>query len=107
MQIGISSKTGIWNKILERFNAASKSLQKVKWNIDGPKIDVFLSSTGETNFNILHINCRSLNKNFNEVKNFISTVSNRLNVIALSETWLNESTASLFNIHGYNFVSKH
>ena len=40
-------------------------------------------------FNVLHVNCRSLNKNFNGLQRLLSSVSGKLSVIAVSETWLN------------------
>ena len=66
----------------------------------------FFDFDDKYSFNVLHINCRSLNKNFKALENLLATISGTLSVIALSETWLTEISKDTFNILGYNFVSK-
>ena len=55
-------------------------------------------------FSILHFNSRSLNKNFNAISNFISTLCIDFSVYGFSETWINDSTPLLFNVSGYSFI---
>ena len=55
--------------------------------------------------NILHINCRSLKHNFNNIKNLLNIVSQRLTALAVTETWLSSYNADMYNLPGYNFVS--
>jgi len=57
-------------------------------------------------FNVLHVNCRSLNRNFEALQNLLSSVSGKLSVIAVSETWLTELSQDTFNLSGYTFASK-
>ena len=56
--------------------------------------------------NLMHINCRSLKKNFEPVKNFLNFLSVPISVLAVTETWLNDSLHDVFFIKGYNFFSK-
>jgi hypothetical protein len=61
----------------------------------------FLSS-----FSILHINCRSLNKNFDKLQNFLSNLAFQPAIITLSETWLKPSNPiSFFSITDYSLIS--
>ena len=55
---------------------------------------------------VIHINARSLKKNFNELENLLARIPNKLTAIAITETWLNESNQTVFSLPGYNFVSK-
>ena len=46
--------------------------------------------------NIMHINCRSIKKNFNGIVNLVSTLSRSLTAIALTETWLTVSNQDTY-----------
>lgn len=69
------------------------------------KLQNFFKFDSPQNFNALHVNCRSLNKNFAALKNLLSSVSGKLSIIAVSETWLTELSQDTFNLIGFNFVS--
>jgi hypothetical protein len=61
----------------------------------------------ENSFALLHINCRSLKKNFDKVQQFLLSLNNMPSVITVSETWLNDnSLAHLFSLPNYQFISK-
>lgn len=53
------------------------------------------------NFNILHLNIRSIRKNFDSFLVFISQIKLNAQVIVLSETWLSSKDGSPFLIPGY------
>ena len=55
---------------------------------------------------IIHINCRSLNANFTDLKILLETLDFSFDVIGLTETWLNESNADVFHLEGYDFCHK-
>jgi hypothetical protein len=55
--------------------------------------------------NILHINCRSLKKNFGSIKGLFNFISFPLFAIAVTETWLTEHLQDAYRLPGYNFVS--
>ena len=68
--------------------------------------DDFTSQFSSINhhFSILHFNSRSLNKNFNAISDFISTLCIDFSIYGFSETWICDNTPLLFNISGYSFV---
>lgn len=56
-----------------------------------------------TNYlNILHINIRSLHKNFDVLKSFLKCLPKPPDVIAITETWLQEHTKHLDSLEGYD-----
>ena len=58
------------------------------------------------NFALIHYNCRSLAKNFAMIRDHITSLdSMTFDVIALSETWLNDDNNDSFNLDGYDLVS--
>jgi hypothetical protein len=58
-------------------------------------------------FQILHINVRSIPKNFNEVISYIQRQSVIYHIILLSETWLTEADGDLYQIPSYNHLDVH
>ena len=52
---------------------------------------------------IIHINCRSLYANFEKLKILVDNLEFVFDVIALTETWINEDNANIFSLDGYNF----
>jgi len=58
------------------------------------------------NFVILHLNARSLLKNFTKLEIFISTLRRKPDVITVSETWLKHTQEKLCTLMGYHFVSR-
>ena len=52
--------------------------------------------------NIVHINIRSLHKNFDGLKSFLSCLPKTPDIIALTETWLQEHTKHLYSMEGYD-----
>lgn len=55
-------------------------------------------SIPHTFFSTCHLNIRSLSKNYDEFTNYISSFNDQFTIIALSETWLTESTEMLLDI---------
>ena len=51
--------------------------------------------------NILHVNIRSLQKNFDNLVCFIKCLPKPPDIIAVTETWLKESTQQLYQLDGY------
>ena len=67
--------------------------------VDSPyfSIDEFNSSSEKllkNSFSILHINIRSLNKNFEKLREYLSLVKRDFSVVALTETWFNDDKAA-------------
>jgi len=57
--------------------------------------------------NLLHLNIRSMKKNFDQLLALLTNMSCPLSSIAVSETWLTESSQDIFFLTGYNFESIH
>ena len=57
-------------------------------------------------FSLMHINCRSLLCNFNEIVDFTCSLNNIFDVVCMSETWLSGSTDDQVDIAGFTFVGK-
>ena len=57
------------------------------------------------NFDLLHVNARSLCKNYDEMLQLLSCLKHDFSVIGVSETWFKTSTdINMFQIPGYSFV---
>ena len=54
----------------------------------------------------MHINCRSLLCNFDEVVDFNLSLNNVFDLICMSETWLTDLTVDQINMSGYTFVGR-
>ena len=56
-------------------------------------------------FSLLHINSRSINKNFDSVENFLDSLNRfSFSVIGISETWLKSTSPDTFNIANYHMI---
>jgi hypothetical protein len=89
----------------DNFSAQSLFSQNSPY-IETCKLDGFFKFQVSCAINIIHINCRSLKKNFSNVVNLLSTLSNPLTAIALSETWLSVLNQDTYSLPGYKFVSQ-
>ena len=50
----------------------------------------------------IHLNARSLNSNFREIDDYLSSVNYKFDIIAISETWMSEPEHNKLNINGYD-----
>uniref|UniRef100_A0A8C6MEW6 Reverse transcriptase domain-containing protein n=1 Tax=Nothobranchius furzeri TaxID=105023 RepID=A0A8C6MEW6_NOTFU len=64
--------------------------------------DQFNSSVDLGHFSLIHINCRSLYVSFDQINAYMKTFKHQFEVIALSETWLNEEKGTDFDMVGYH-----
>jgi len=69
------------------------------------KLHDFFNFEDHTALNILHVNCRSLKKNFNSLTNLLNMVKYPISAIAVTETWLSDPLRDVYSIPGYNFIS--
>jgi len=60
----------------------------------------------DSSFSIIHVNCRSLNKNFNELISLLNQIQITVSVICVTETWTTSSNECDYSIPGYNFFAK-
>ena len=63
------------------------------------------AATGIGQFSLIHFNCRSLASNFIKLKDSITALEFKFDVIALSESWLSDNDNDIFCIEGYNILS--
>ena len=57
------------------------------------------------NISLLHINSRSLNKNFESLETLLYTLDNfPFSIIGITETWLHSTSPNLFNLKKYNMI---
>ena len=52
---------------------------------------------------LIHFNARSLQKNFNDITNFLSLLKHSFSIIAISETWIFDTPLTPFKIQGYTY----
>ena len=78
-------------------------------NLDSPyytleELITFSKEISENMFSIFHLNIRSVNKNFENLKNLLQEIKHDFKVIILSESWLKDENAnqnSLYQIPNY------
>ena len=66
---------------------------------------IFYDASKQKGFSIFHCNIRSLEKNKALLHDILSTVKTVPDIIAISETKINENTSANLNIPGYAFVN--
>ena len=67
--------------------------------------DKNISCSGNNDFSILHFNSRSMNRNFDNIHNFISGIDHTFTVISISETWFNENNVDMCDIENYVLIN--
>ena len=71
------------------------------------KMNEFFDLGNATAINLMHINCRSLRRNFDSVKLLLQSISSPLTAVCVTETWLSDSLCDIYFLPGYFFISKH
>jgi hypothetical protein len=59
-------------------------------------------NTEQNPFSILHLNIRSLKRNFDDLTTLLSMIEHKFTVVALTESWLKKHNVDLFPLEGYN-----
>ena len=67
---------------------------------------VSLNSVKDDSFSVIHINIRSLNKNFENFKSLLNQIGFKFKMICITETWCHDDPRndSIFNLQGYTSV---
>ena len=63
------------------------------------------ASTGIGQFSLIHFNCRNLASNFIKLRESITSLEFKFDVIALSESWLSDNDNDIFCLEGYDILS--
>lgn len=58
------------------------------------------------NMSIIHLNCRSLYANFEQLKEFLNNLDLKFGLIALSETWINANKFGNFELDAYQMFKQ-
>ena len=66
-----------------------------------------LDNKNTTSVSVLHLNIRSINKNFDNFKLFLSSLNYCFSIICFSETWLNDRNVDNSNYKLPNYISIH
>ena len=61
-----------------------------------------LFSGNQNNLSIIHMNARSLSKNYDRINAFLSSLTLSPDIIAITETWLNDTNKYLYQFPGYH-----
>ena len=69
-------------------------------------MDKIGSSDNSICFSLLHLNIRSLYRNYDNLINCLASIKNMFSVIRISETWLAHSDHAV-DIDGYTFARNH
>ena len=64
------------------------------------------SKTEDISASFFHLNIKSLPKHYNELNLYLDSLQVKFSFIALTETWLSESTEELYGIQNYNVVNR-
>ena len=76
---------------LEDFNSKFNSIPRKNLN--------------SNHFSLLHINARSLNKNFDSIEQLLSSLHTfPFSILGISETWLHSNSPPLYNIENYKLI---
>ena len=72
------------------------------------EFDNFHENKTESNqvFSMIHFICRSIRRNVDDLSMFLSCFKHKFSLIGLTETWLKEDEAPLFQLPDYKFVTK-
>ena len=89
------------------FNRATDGMVKCDYNME----DIFNMKCAQrqlesTSFSMIHFNVRSISKNLDDFKTYLSLLDVTFTVIGLTETHLSTCKESLFDIPGYTSVNK-
>ena len=114
----LDSSTHYDETVVNHINASSEELE-FDFNFDDPASYNFtkyitnnqfrdkLKDFKQDTFSLLHVNIRSLNKHFDDLKLFLDNpTQNPFSVIGLSETWVTQDSNQPYSLPDYDFVVK-
>ena len=106
-----NSLTYLINNLQNQTDKENNSFENIRQTsyVNNANLDIVLNML-PGDFSILSLSCQSLTTKADSLKVLIENINRptrcKLSAICLQETWLSsESDTSLFELHGYNFVS--
>ena len=93
--------TNFYNDVLYQSTSLCKyyleeSFKKELFNVDDAK-----------SLSACHVNIRSLQSNFDALKNYFANLQFEFTMFGVTETWLNETNSDQFSMPGYHFIENH
>ena len=69
--------------------------------LDVPSFNLKYKEEYANSFSLVHLNCRSLPSNFDNLNMFLSSINHKFKIIGLTETWLHESSpTNMYSLNG-------
>jgi len=68
--------------------------------------DFVLLPHANNSINIMHINCRSIPKNFDTMLELFHIMTAPIDFLAVTETWLKPASEQLYNIPGFSLATQ-
>ena len=117
-EVNYDSLTNFDESVVNHINSSAEELE-LDFNFDDPASynftkyitnhqfhDIVKDFENDT-FSLLHVNIRSLNKHFDDLKLFLDNpTENPFSVIGLTETWVNQDLNQPYSLSDYDFVVK-
>jgi exonuclease III len=63
----------------------------------------FFDFRDTNSIDVLHVNARSLKKNYDKLETLLLNIAHTITAVAVTETWLSDNNYSAYNLPGYNF----
>ena len=89
------------------FNQKSEAVNLSYYNVD--KFNSSSQNLLKNSFSVLHINIRSMNKNVEKVREYLSHVKGNFSIMALTGTWCSDDKAdknSLWQLPNYTAIQQ-
>jgi hypothetical protein len=67
------------------------------------KLSHFFDFRDTNSIDVLHVNARSLKKNYDKLETLLLNIAHTITAVAVTETWLSDNNYSAYNLPGYNF----
>ena len=84
------------------YYTTSEFIDKMKL-APGNTHDLDTSLQHDTHFSLLHVNVRSLSKNYDDLSALLSILPNfNFQIIGVTETWLHSDSPPIFNLDNYD-----
>ena len=106
LNLNLNQFTGVWNDDTDNFAEHVFGICNNYNNryVSEDEVHDFFHLNSFATFKLLHINCRSIGKNFTAIENLL-TACHPLTALAVTETWLSNATQDIHKIPGYSFIS--
>ena len=89
------------------YNSVQQSIGKCKYYFEDMFNDEIRKNTASNFLSMIHINIRSAKKNLGNFEAYLHLLDLKFKIIALTESWLQDSNWDLYNLPGYDVFDSH